>query len=362
MSYPDPHGEQTCHGARHGGAAPDAYADTGWQPDGWDHPPAWNAPTAPVTPSSGAPTGHWAAEEEQPENGARTGPGRRRAGRTGKAADAAPRARKAGRNLPAAIGVGTGLGVVLLAALLIWPPAMIGIIAVAAGIGTWEMVRAVRADDVHPPLVPLLAGVALMAGLAGWAGSDGLTMALLVTICASLLWRLADGVAALRRDLTAIVLIAVYVPFLLSFAVPMVLAPDGEWRVLATLVAVVLSDTGGYAVGVFLGRHKMAPKISPGKTWEGFAGSVGWAAVGSGLLLSLSVDGVNFAEGALFGAVLAVAAVLGDLTESMMKRDLKIKDMSNLLPGHGGLMDRLDSILFAVPTAYVLLSLIAPVS
>jgi phosphatidate cytidylyltransferase len=120
-----------------------------------------------------------------------------------------------------------------------------------------------------------------------------------------------------------------------------------------------LSDTGGYAAGVFLGKHPMAPTISPKKSWEGFGGSVVAAAGGSAVVLYLWLD-VAFYWGLLFGAAIAVVAVLGDLAESMLKRDLRIKDMSQLLPGHGGLMDRLDSILFAVPTAYLLLTLIAP--
>jgi phosphatidate cytidylyltransferase len=121
---------------------------------------------------------------------------------------------------------------------------------------------------------------------------------------------------------------------------------------------VVLSDTGGYAAGVFFGKHPMAPTISPKKSWEGFAGSVTAAALGSAGLLYFLLD-VPFYWGLLFGAVISVVAVLGDLAESMLKRDIGIKDMSNLLPGHGGVMDRLDSILFAVPAAFLLLSIIA---
>ena len=160
---------------------------------------------------------------------------------------------------------------------------------------------------------------------------------------------------AIQRDLTAAALIAVYVPFLLGFAALLAAARrraaadrGRRWP------AVVLSDTGGYAAGVFFGKHPMAPSISPKKSWEGFAGSVLAAAVGSALLLWLLLDVAPW-WGALFGVVVSIAAVLGDLAESMIKRDLGIKDMSNLLPGHGGLMDRLDSILFAVPTAYLLL-------
>ena len=129
---------------------------------------------------------------------------------------------------------------------------------------------------------------------------------------------------------------------------------------LCTLFAVVLSDTGGYASGVFLGKHKMAPSISPGKTWEGFAGSISAAAIGSGLLLYFLLD-IPAYWGLLFGAVISVVAVIGDLAESMLKRDLGVKDMSNLLPGHGGVMDRLDSLLPCAAVAYLVLSALAPV-
>jgi phosphatidate cytidylyltransferase len=162
-----------------------------------------------------------------------------------------------------------------------------------------------------------------------------------------------------RRDLTASVLIAVYVPFLLAFGVLLVEPDDGVWRVLSALIAVVLSDTGGYAAGVFFGKRPMAPTISPKKSWEGFAGSLLAAAIGSALVFFFALH-APFYWGLVYGTAIAAAAVTGDLAESMLKRDIGIKDMSRLLPGHGGLMDRLDSILFAVPTAYLLLSLLAP--
>jgi len=266
---------------------------------------------------------------------------------------------RAGRNLPAAIAVGASLGLVLLASLLIYPAALLGLIVLAASVGIWEMVRALKVTGGNPPLVPLIAGGVLMTGLAWYAGPDALILGLVVTILAAIVWRIADGREAFRRDLTASILIAVYVPFLLGFGVLLVAPDDGTLRVLATMLAVVLSDTGGYAAGVFFGKHPMAPKLSPKKTWEGFAGSVAAAAVGSAVFLYFAL-GVPIYWGLVFGAVIAGVAVCGDLAESMLKRDLGIKDMSHLLPGHGGLMDRLDSILFAVPTAYLLLSLIAP--
>jgi phosphatidate cytidylyltransferase len=300
----------------------------------------------------------WHADETAPvDDKAKRGPGKRRAGR-GSEKEKGPG--RAGRNLPAAIAVGLSLGLVVLASLLVWPPALLGVVVVAAGVGVWETARAVSVTGARPPLIPLIGGAAVMTGLAWYEGADALTLGLLATVGAAALWRLADGVKAVRRDFTAITLIAVYVPFLLSFAAMLVRPEDdGAWRVLATVAAVVLSDTGGYAAGVFLGKHPMAPRISPKKSWEGFAGSITASAIGSSALLYFLME-VPVASGLLFGAVLSVVAVLGDLAESMLKRDLGIKDMSNLLPGHGGLMDRLDSILFAVPTAYLLFAIIAP--
>ncbi|WDZ87462.1 phosphatidate cytidylyltransferase [Micromonospora cathayae] len=287
--------------------------------------------------------------------------GRRRPVRGGGSSAGHGRPSRAGRNLPAAIMVGLALGVLIVVPLFLSLEAFVVVLAVAVAIGIWEMVRAVRAADAHPPMVPLIAGGVITIGLAWWSGPDALTLGLLVTLLATAVWRLADGFANLGRDLVAAAMIAVYVPFLAGFAALLAAVPDdGHLRVVVTLVAVVLSDTGGYAAGANFGKRPMAPTISPKKSWEGFAGSVTAAALGSALLLWLLFDVAPW-WGALFGMAVSVAAVLGDLGESMIKRDLRIKDMSNLLPGHGGLMDRLDSILFAVPTAYLLLAVFVPV-
>ena len=258
-----------------------------------------------------------------------------------------------------AIVVGCGLGVLVLAAVSVQRITLVAVIAVAAGIGVVEMFRALRAAGVRPPLIPLLAGTVIMPVLAWRDGLIGLILAGLVTVGAAVVWRLCRRTATYRRDLATTAMIAAYVPLLLSFGVLLVHPADGHVRVLVTLLAVVLSDTGGYAVGVSLGKHPMAPKISPKKSWEGFAGSLLAAALGSALALHLVWE-VTLYKGALFGVAIALMAVLGDLTESVFKRRLGMKDMSQLLPGHGGLMDRLDSILFALPTAFLLLILIAP--
>ncbi|MFG3601915.1 phosphatidate cytidylyltransferase [Micromonospora chersina] len=353
-------------------------------PDPWDHDPRdrgrsadprerYDAaprddeyPTAQIAPVRDEPTTQLPAVRDEPgpdpeQPAARRSRGRRRAS-ADRPPTVQPKTSRAGRNLPAAIGVGLALGAAIVVPLFFYLPAFLAVIAAAVAIGSWEMARAVRRSGAHPPLVPLVAGGVITIGLAWFAGPDALCLGLLVTVLGTMIWRLGDGPGNYQRDLTAATLIAVYVPFLAGFAAMLAAAPDdGHLRVLVTLVAVVLSDTGGYAAGVAFGKHPMAPTISPKKSWEGFAGSVTAAAAGSALLLWLLLDVAPW-WGAVFGVAISVAAVLGDLAESMIKRDLGVKDMSNLLPGHGGLMDRLDSILFAVPTAYLLLAVFVPMA
>jgi len=156
---------------------------------------------------------------------------------------------RAGRNLPAAIGVGVLLGGVAVASLFLWRPAFLAVVAIAIGIGIWELVRAIRTTGVNPPLIPLVAGGALMTGLAWYGQADALTFGLLVTVLAAMVWRLADGVFGYSRDVTAATLVAVYVPFLAGFAALLASPADGDIRVLVTLAGVVLSDTGGYIAG-----------------------------------------------------------------------------------------------------------------
>ncbi|GIJ07179.1 phosphatidate cytidylyltransferase [Micromonospora andamanensis] len=316
---------------------------------------------APTTQLAAVPPGD--ADPEAAPADATDAPGRRHRGRrrAGAGRPATQQsASRAGRNLPAAISVGVGLGAVVLLPLFLYTPAFLLVLVAAFGVGIWEMSRAVRRGGAEVPLVPLVAGGVLTVTLAWFAGLDALLLGLLVTVAGTLVWRLGDGTANLRRDMTAVTLISVYVPFLGGFAALLASSPgDGALRVLVTLVAVVLSDTGGYAAGANFGKRPMAPTISPKKSWEGFAGSVGAAALGSAVLLWALFDVAPW-WGAVFGVAVSGAAVLGDLAESMIKRDLGVKDMSNLLPGHGGLMDRLDSVLFAVPTAYLLLVVLVP--
>jgi phosphatidate cytidylyltransferase len=267
---------------------------------------------------------------------------------------------RAGRNLGAAIGVGLSLGVLILASLVVWRPAFLGVVTAAVLVGVVELTRALRAGRFRPPLVPLLVGSLAMEALAWSRGPTGLVVGFLVTALAVVLWRLADGPAGYLKDAASGVLVALYVPLLAGFAVLLLVPDDGVTRVLAFIATVVASDVGGYAAGVLFGKHQMAPSISPKKSWEGMAGSVLACILVATPVIALALDGPWWA-GVLFGAALAASATIGDLGESLIKRDLGIKDMGNLLPGHGGLMDRLDSLLPSAAVAYLLLSVLAPV-
>jgi phosphatidate cytidylyltransferase len=270
-----------------------------------------------------------------------------------------PPASKAGRNLPVAIAVGVGLGALVLVPLFAYRPIFVLVIAAAVVVGVWELVRAISAAEARPPLVPLLVGSGGTMLLAWFSGAEALTIGLVLTVIAVLLWRLADGPVGFQRDVTAAALVAAYVPFLAGFAVLLLLPDDGALRVIAFIATVVCSDTGGYIFGVLFGRHPMAPTVSPKKSWEGMAGSLLACAIGGVCFFVFGFDALWW-QGVIFGFAIAIAATLGDLAESMIKRDLGIKDMGSLLPGHGGLMDRLDSLLLAAPVAYLLLELFAP--
>jgi phosphatidate cytidylyltransferase len=266
---------------------------------------------------------------------------------------------RAGRNLTAATLVGLGLGAVILLSLYVYKAAFVGVVAVAIVLGLWELSNALNTDRVRVPLVPIEVGaVALLVG-AYFGGSEAMVVALSLTVLATMVWRLPESPDGYVRDVTSGIFASLYVPFLAGFSVLMLREDDGANRVAVFILLTVLSDVGGYAVGVLFGRHPMAPAISPKKSWEGLAGSALFCATGGALLLPLLLDGPALG-GVALGLAVMLAATLGDLGESMIKRDLGIKDMGSLLPGHGGIMDRLDSLLPAAPVTFLLLSWLVP--
>lgn len=274
-------------------------------------------------------------------------------------APAAPATPKVGRDLRAAVGVGLLLGGLVIGTLIVDARAFLVVVIAAICVGAWELRRAIATKGITIPLVPLLLGVAGMLVSAYARGAEALVVTFGLTIIGILIWRVADGVAGAARDLSAAALVTFYPVFLAGFAALMLAAPDGRQRIVVFILVTVFSDIGGYAVGVKFGKHPMAPSLSPKKSWEGFAGSVLSCALVGAISLPLLLDGVWWA-GAMLGVVAAAAATLGDLIESSIKRDLGIKDMSTILPGHGGLMDRLDSLVVVAPVAWALLLLFVP--
>ncbi|QKV75327.1 CDP-archaeol synthase [Amycolatopsis sp. Hca4] len=275
--------------------------------------------------------------------------------------EAVKKASKAGRNLPAAIGVALLLGAAIIVSLLTVRYLFIGIIAIAIAVGTVEFAGVLRrVADIRVAMIPVLVGGQAMIWLAWPFGREGALTAFVLTVLACLLWRLPGGAKGYLRDISASVFAAAYLPLFAAFAAMLVPPHDGVGRVLTFLIGVVASDTGGYIAGVLGGKHPMAPTISPKKTWEGFAGSVIGGVVAGALTLSLMLDG-HVWQGVIFGVAVVLTATLGDLVESLIKRDLGVKDMGTLLPGHGGIMDRLDSLLPSAVVSWLLLSAFVPV-
>jgi phosphatidate cytidylyltransferase len=264
---------------------------------------------------------------------------------------------RAGRDLRSAILVGVGLGAVIIVSLLTVRQTFIAIVAAAAAVATWELASELKKSGINVALWPALVGGQAIIWLSWPYERAGITTAFVITILVCMIWRFRAGSDGYLRDLSASVFTVAYVPLMAAFAAMLVVPEkDGAGRAFAFLIGVVLSDVGGYAAGVFLGKHPMAPTISPKKSWEGFAGSLVAGMVGGALTLTLLLDG-QWWQGVLFGAALVVTATAGDLVESLIKRDLGIKDMGTLLPGHGGLMDRMDSLLPSAVASWLLLHL-----
>ncbi|MEW2401516.1 phosphatidate cytidylyltransferase [Streptomyces sp. NPDC046862] len=270
----------------------------------------------------------------------------------------APQKKSAGRDLSSAIGVGVGLGAVIVASLFVVKAVFVGVVAVAVVVGLWELTsRLQERKSIKAPLVPLAVGGAAMV-VAGYVrGAEGAWVAMALTALAVLVWRMTEPPDNYLKDVTAGVFAAFYVPFLATFVALMLAADDGPQRVFMFLLLTVVSDTGAYAVGWRFGTHKLAPRISPGKTREGLLGAIAFAMVAGALCMQFLIDDGTWWQGLLLGLAVAVSATLGDLGESMIKRDLGIKDMGTLLPGHGGIMDRLDSLLPTAPVVWLLLVL-----
>lgn len=263
---------------------------------------------------------------------------------------------RTGRNLPAAIAVGVVLGALVIGTIYTIKELFLLVVVGAVGVGVLEVIKAFATRDIKVPAVPVLAGLVAMQAGAYWGGPVWLLAAFAGFALVLLIWRMfSDGTDGYVRDASASVFTLFYPAMLTAFVALLLSEHDGNHRVLIFIAVTVASDIGGYIAGVLFGRHQMTA-ISPKKTWEGLAGSlVACTAVGGWLVTWLL--GGEIWQGALIGALGAVLATVGDLIESMIKRDLGIKDLGTILPGHGGLMDRLDSLVTTLVPVWLLMTL-----
>lgn len=271
-----------------------------------------------------------------------------------------------GRNLPVAIAVGAVLGALVLLAVWIGPAGWYPLVAAAVGVATWEVVSRLREHTYQIPLVPMIVLGQLMVWMSWPFDTRGLVAAYVTAVLVVMFGRLfyhgrTTPPQNYLRDTSMAIFVLTWIPMFASFAAMLSLISSdgvpGGLYIITFMLCVVASDTGGFIAGVMFGSHPMAPAVSPKKSWEGFAGSVVGGSVTGALTVSMLLQH-EWWVGAVMGVGLVICATLGDLVESQFKRELGIKDMSTILPAHGGLMDRLDGMLPSAMVTWLVLSLL----
>jgi phosphatidate cytidylyltransferase len=264
------------------------------------------------------------------------------------------------------------LGFTFLGSVLFVKELFVALIALACAAGAWELSTALRQKNWYVPRIPVTVGSALVMPLAYVGGERWQWLGVLAIVAALMLWRgvqliishasLSRSFKEIIRDFSAAAFVVIYLPLTMSFAALIIREPahdkivDGKFWIITVVVSVILIDSSAYLFGRKLGKHPMLPKVSPKKSWEGFGVSVVFA-LGCAISLTLWLLQLPWWFGALIAGVILLSAVLGDFAESLIKRDLGVKDMSSWIPGHGGVMDRLDSMLPSALSGYVLMIL-----
>lgn len=266
----------------------------------------------------------------------------------------------AGRNLPVAIGVGIGLGALVIFTMWAGQLAWYVVVAAAVAVAMWEVLTRLREHSYHLPRTLMILGGQAMVWSSWPLETKGLMAVYVISVLALMFGRLFHNgrhrpPINYLRDMSVGVFVLTWIPMFGSFAAMLSATSQGAATILVFMLCVVASDTGGYITGVMFGSHPMAPAVSPKKSWEGFAGSIVFGMVTGALSIHFLLEREAWV-GAIMGLGLVVCASLGDLVESQFKRELGIKDMSNILPGHGGLMDRLDGMLPAAMVTWVAIS------
>ncbi|WP_239068102.1 phosphatidate cytidylyltransferase [Actinomadura bangladeshensis] len=267
---------------------------------------------------------------------------------------------RTGRNLPLAIGVGVALGALVLLSLYTVKEIFLGVMIVFLFLGMRELTEALKSRDIRVPFIPVATGMVGTPVVAYVWGPTAAVAAVSLTVLALLMTRMTEGADGYVRDVAAGSFVAGYLVLMGGIVALLMRPDDGDHRIVIFIATTVASDIGGYFAGSFLGKHKLAPTISPKKTWEGVTGSAITCMAVGGWLVWWLLDGGQVWQGVIIGLAAVVTATAGDLVESMVKRDLGIKDMGTLLPGHGGVMDRLDSLVATAPVVWLLLELFLP--
>jgi phosphatidate cytidylyltransferase len=270
-----------------------------------------------------------------------------------------------GRSLSKSVAVGLLLAAIFLSSLLMYKELFIVFLSISTAIGAWELSTALREKKWYVPRVPAVVGSVLIMPATYFGGPAIQWLASIAIVAALIVWRTVHLLFERRkanfqtlkrtvRDFGAAAFLVIYLPLTLSFGMLLLRQDDGQWWVLSFVTTVALIDSAGYLFGRIFGKNKLAPGVSPKKTWEGLAASIVFGTV-SAVSFTVFVLGGAWWVGIILAAALILAAVFGDLAESLIKRDLGIKDMSTWLPGHGGMMDRLDSMLPASLMTYLVM-------
>ena len=265
--------------------------------------------------------------------------------------------KRAGRKLLPSIAVSLSLIALVWFALAYQRAIFALVVTIAVVLGIRELNKAFTAVDIHIPLWSLTTAAVGLCAATWFGGISGLAVATAIAFPCLLVLLLPRGTVNFVKTASASALALVYLPFLAGFLILLARPSNGLERVMTFVVLVGCNDTFAYLPGVHFGKRPLAPKISPKKTIEGLLGSLVFTIAGGAIAFHY-IMGAEWWLGALAGLLTVFTATSGDLIESALKRDMAIKDMGNLLPGHGGIMDRLDSVLFAAPALWLALEIV----
>jgi phosphatidate cytidylyltransferase len=265
--------------------------------------------------------------------------------------------KRAGRKLLPSIGVALVLFLIVWSSLAYYRVIFAVIVAGVMVLGVREMVSALKRAEINLSFPALFAASVGMATSAWLGGITGLAVATAIALPSLLALLLPKGPEHFIRNASAYALTLIYIPFLAGFLILLARPENGFERMMTFVVLIGCNDTFAYFTGLAFGKHAMAPKISPRKTWEGFIGSIVFTTVAGAFAFHYILDAQMWL-GAVAGLLVVITGTAGDLIESAIKRDLAIKDMGDLLPGHGGVLDRIDSILYAAPALWLALEVV----